>query len=101
MGTLGGMLFKVSNRLNDTKRDLEKAIDKSFYKTDRLENKVNEVILKLDTRLSELIIVLKFTQDKNSSRIKDIENFLHKNHQYGIKESSGDSKENFDKLPER
>lgn len=87
MGTLTGMLLKVSNKLNDTKRELERSIEKGEIRHEKTSAKIEQIV-----------VVMKFKHDQNADRITNIENFLSSKHNYGIRVINSDSRGDFDKL---
>ena len=76
LGTLGGMIIKVSNSLNNTKRDLEKLIERGEIRYEKTSAKIEQISEKTNARIEQIVVVMKFKHDQNADRITNIENFL-------------------------
>ena len=100
MGTLTGMLLKVSNKLNDTKRELERSIEKGEIRHERTNAKIDQINEKTNAKIENVVVVFKFKHDQNADRLTNIENFLSSKHNYGIRVINSDSRGDFDKLVE-
>lgn len=98
LGTLGGMIIKVSNSLNNTKRDLEKLIERGEIRYEKTSAKIEQISEKTNARIEQIVVVMKFKHDQNADRITNIENFLSSKHNYGIRVINSDSRGDFDKL---
>lgn len=98
LGTLGGMIIKVSNSLNNTKRDLEKLIEKGEIRHEKNNAKIEQISEKTNAKIEQIVVVMKFKHDQNADRITNIENFLSSKHNYGIRVVNSDSRGDFDKL---
>lgn len=77
LGTVTTMIIKISNHVNELKREIERINDKLRSKTEKLNYKINT-----------LAITARDKQDLNSSRLDDVENYLAKNHNFNIRQNN-------------
>lgn len=98
LGTLGGMIIKVSNSLNNTKRALEKLIERGEIRHEKTSAKIEQITEKTNAKIEQIVVVMKFKHDQNADRLTNIENFLASKHNYGIRVINSDSRGDFDKL---